>query len=60
MLKMISQVGKEVWSGIIFIIVIHLLLLSLYAFAYYNLSYFSAASKPQYPYIKTAILSVCI
>lgn len=42
MLKTISQVGKEVWSGIIFIIIIHLLLLSLYAFVYYNLSHFSA------------------
>ncbi len=60
MLKTISQIGKEVWSGIIFIIVIHLLLLSLYAFVYYNLSHFSATSKPQYPSIKATIFGVCI
>lgn len=47
MLKTISQIGKTVRSDIIFIIVTHLLLLSLYVFAYYKLSYFSATSKPQ-------------
>ena len=36
MLKTISQVEKEVWSDIIFTIVIHLLLLSLYAFVFFS------------------------
>ena len=55
MLRTISQVRKEVWSGLVFIIVIHLLLLILYAFVYYNLSHFS---KPPYPPIKANILGV--
>jgi len=45
MLKTISQVGKAVWSDIIFIIIIYLLLLSLYAFVYHNLPYISTTTK---------------
>lgn len=60
MLKTICRVGKEDWSGVIFIIVVHLLLLSLYAVVYYALSHSSATSKPQYPSIKATILGVCI
>ena len=60
MWKTISQVGKEIWSDTIFVIVVHFVLLSLYAFVYYSLSYSSATSKPQCPFTKAIILGFCI
>lgn len=60
MVETIAQVGKEIWTDIIFIIVIHLLLLSLYAFVYCNLFHFSMTSKPQYPSTNLTILGACI
>ena len=62
MLKAVPQVGKEVWTDISFVIVIHLLLLSLYAFVRYNLFHSPATSKPRYPSRSTdvIILGVCI
>lgn len=56
MFETISQVEKSVRSDIIFIIVIHLLLLNLYALVY-NIS---AAAKSQYFSTNTTILGVCI
>jgi len=53
MLKVVTQVGKEVWSDISFVVVVHLLLLSLYAFVHYNLFHSSGTSKPRYPSIPT-------
>lgn len=49
MFKTISEVSKDVWSDIFFILVIHLLLLCLYAFVCYNIFHFSITSKPQLP-----------
>lgn len=60
MLKTISQVGKEIWCDIIFIVVIHLLLLGLYTFVYHNLLYFFAISKPQYSSNNATILDAFV
>lgn len=59
MLKTISRVGKEVWSDIIFNIVIHLLLLSLYAFVYFS-SHLPVTSKARFPSTNKNILGVCV
>ena len=45
MLKTITQAGQAAWSDFIFIVVIHLLLLSLYAFVYH----LSTTGRSQYP-----------
>ena len=60
MLKPIALVAKEGWRDIIFIITIHLFLLSLYMVVYYNLSHFPATLKPRYPVTNRTIAGVCI
>ena len=57
MLKKTSQVGKGVWSDIIFIIIIHLLLLSLYVFAFFSAHSFET-SKAWSPATNVTILGV--
>ena len=57
MLKTSFQAGKAVWSDLIFIVVLHLFLLSLYAFVYG----ISAVAKSQYYFSsKSAILGAYI
>lgn len=61
MFKTGSPASKDIWSDIFFVIVVHLILLSLYVFGSYNSSLLLAPSKPQLPARANAtVLGVCM
>lgn len=57
MLRITSRIGKELWSDLVFVVIIHLLLLALYAFTHYSLPRFAAiVSQPQCQFYINATL----
>ena len=61
MFKTSSPATKDIWSNLFFVLVVHLVLLSLYAFGWYNSSLLFAPSKPQLrPRANATVLGVCV